>query len=251
MVKLGAWHLPHRMDMTSHREERINLGEKLREAIDSGLLDPAALARECGVSRQAVYGWLKTGRVAKEHLTVFARLSGKPLEWWLGDAAGNGGTHDNSATAYNHPTEGDNFEAGPDLKPRPYPEISWVQAGMWTEIADNFEPGPDQAWHYATTDLGPHGFVVRVKGYSMTAPAGVSQSFPQGTLLFVNPDAEPMPGKFVIVRRNGNEATFKKLILVDGELYLEALNPDWPNRFAKVHPGDRFSGVVREARIEL
>jgi phage repressor protein C with HTH and peptisase S24 domain len=71
-------HVPHR------KEERVDLGQKLREAFDSGALDASALAKECGVSRQAVYGWLKTGRVAKEHLPIFARLSGKSLAWWLG-----------------------------------------------------------------------------------------------------------------------------------------------------------------------
>jgi len=156
-----------------------------------------------------------------------------------------------SAEAYNLPTEGDNFEAGPDLKSRPYPEISWVQAGMWTEIGENFEPGPDQLWHYATVDLGPHGFVLRVKGSSMTAPAGVAQSFPHGSLIFVNPDLEALPGKFVIVRRNGNEATFKKLITIEGEMFLEALNPDWQDRFMRLHKDDRICGVVREARIVL
>ncbi|SPA44635.1 LexA family transcriptional regulator [Cupriavidus taiwanensis] len=70
--------------MPSRSDERVDLGQKLKEALDSGAMDPAALAKECGVSRQAVYGWLKTGRVAKEHLPVFAKLSGKPLEWWLG-----------------------------------------------------------------------------------------------------------------------------------------------------------------------
>lgn len=159
-----------------------------------------------------------------------------------------------SADTYNFPTTGDNFEAGPDMRARRYPEISWVQAGMWTEIADNFEPAVDQAYYYCHRDLGSHGFVLRVKGVSMTAPAGQSPSFPEGILLFVNPDAEPAPNKFVIVHRNGitgQEATFKKLILVDGEPYLEALNPDWPNRFLRMEKGDTICGVVQTATFEL
>jgi SOS-response transcriptional repressor LexA len=152
---------------------------------------------------------------------------------------------------YNFPTSGDNFEAGPDMRPRSYPEISWVQAGMWTEIADNFEPATAQAYHYCHKELGPRGFVLRVKGYSMTAPAGISPSFPEGMLLFVNPDLEAQPGKFVIVRRNGNEATFKKLVLVDGEPFLEALNPEWPNRFLRVHKDDRICGIIVTATLEL
>jgi len=157
----------------------------------------------------------------------------------------------NGAHAYNDPStgafpsEGDNFEAGPDLRPRKYPEISWVQAGMWTEIADNFVPEEAQDWHYCPYDLGERGFVLRVMGTSMTSQEESARySFPAGTLLFVNPDIEAVPGSFVIVRRNGNEATFKKLSLIDGELFLEALNPSWPNRYIRVTSEDVICGVV-------
>lgn len=164
----------------------------------------------------------------------------------------NPATHHNVANAYNGPTtsgsfpmSGDNFEAGPDLRPRRYPEISWVQAGMWTEIADNFVPGDALDWHYCPYDLGDRGFVLRVTGTSMTAQEESAQhSFPAGTLLFVNPDIEAMPGNFVVVRRNGNEATFKRLSLMDGELFLEALNTRWPNRYIRVAADDVICGVV-------
>ncbi|SOY65627.1 putative phage repressor [Cupriavidus phytorum] len=90
--------------MPSRTDERVDLGQKLKEALDSGAMDAAALAKACGVSRQAVYGWLKTGRVAKEHLPVFAKLSGKPLEWWLGSdvkKSKDAFTQGSSAGAYN------------------------------------------------------------------------------------------------------------------------------------------------------
>ncbi|MGO4154364.1 LexA family protein [Cupriavidus sp. YAF13] len=158
------------------------------------------------------------------------------------------------ADAYNRPSSGDNFEPGPDLKPRRYPEISWVQAGMWTEIGENFAPGEAVDWHLCPYDLGERGFVVRVKGVSMTAPVESRHSFPEGTLLFINPDLEALPGKFVVVRRNGKvqtEATFKRLTLVDGEPFLEALNPAWPNRYVRVEAGDHFCGVVVFAGMQL
>lgn len=151
----------------------------------------------------------------------------------------------NEVQAYNPPTTyGDNFEPGPDLRPRRYPEISWVQAGMWTVIGDNFAADEAVAWHYCPFDLGENGFVLRVRGVSMTAPPEARVSFPEGTLLFMNPDLEAVPGKFVAVARNGNEATFKKLVSVDGELFLEALNPAWPNRYIRVEPDHHFCGVL-------
>jgi SOS-response transcriptional repressor LexA len=161
------------------------------------------------------------------------------------DMLQNGARAYNDPSAGSLPTSGDNFEAGPDLRPRKYPEISWVQAGMWTEIADNFVPGDATDWHYCPYDLGAHGFVLRVIGTSMTAQEeNAPHSFPAGTLLFVNPDLEPVPGHFVVARRNGNEATFKKLSLIDGELFLEALNPTLPTRYIRIFDEDVICGVV-------
>lgn len=158
----------------------------------------------------------------------------------------------NGAEAYNQPTSGDNFEPGPNLRARKYPEISWVQAGMFTEIGDNFDLGEVADWHYCPYDLGERGYVLRVRGVSMTAPAESRHSFPEGTLLFVNPDLEPVPGKFVIVSRaRGTEATFKRLTSVEGELFLEALNPAWPHRYQRVDREHTFNGVVVFAGMPL
>lgn len=146
-----------------------------------------------------------------------------------------------------------NIEAGPDFKSnREYPVISWVQAGEWTELCDNFEPGHAEDWRPCHKDLGKCGYVLRVKGKSMTAAEGESLSFPNGILLYVNPDSEVLPEKFVIVRRNATkEATFKKFTMVDGEPYLEALNPNWPNRYLKLQEGDQFCGVVMHAGFDM
>lgn len=128
-----------------------------------------------------------------------------------------------------------------------YPLISFVQAGEWTAIHDNFQPGDAEEWPVTHLNLGRNGYVLRVNGDSMTAP-GERWSFPHGMLLFVNPDKEPMPGQFVIVRRERDkEATFKKLIKVDGELFLEAINPAWPKRYIQLEPGDVWCGVVVDA----
>jgi SOS-response transcriptional repressor LexA len=121
---------------------------------------------------------------------------------------------------------------------------------MWADLCDNFQPDDHTVWHQCHIDLGPCGFVVTVRGPSMTAPAGAAYSFPEGMKLFVSPDAEALPGKFVIVARD-NKATFKKLVQVDGELFLEALNPDWPERYQRLQKDDRFIGVVRHAGFDL
>jgi hypothetical protein len=52
----------------------------------------AALADACHVTAQAVNGWRKTGRVAKRHLGTIAKLTGRPLEYFLGESADPGAT---------------------------------------------------------------------------------------------------------------------------------------------------------------
>lgn len=73
------------------------LGERLRELIAaSDTQDVASIAKECGVSKAAVYGWFKTGRVHKKHLTMLAALLKTSIEGLLNEGApkpnGNGKT---------------------------------------------------------------------------------------------------------------------------------------------------------------
>ncbi len=146
-----------------------------------------------------------------------------------------------------------NTDDGPDLGKRLYPVISEVQAGEWCEISDRFAPGEAEEWRGCHKDLGPHGFVLRVTGDSMTVTTpGAPHTFPEGMLLYVKAGKDHHPGQYVIVRREGDKkATFKKLTLVDGELFLEAINPNWPNRYLKLQDGDTICGVVVHAGFDM
>lgn len=248
------------MEFSNILDAMKTIGERVKQARLSAQLSQEQLARLAGVT-QGLIGQIEGGRnKGTRHVASLARALNVSADW-LESGAGpqqrpiqgtphEGGVPLSYAPAYNAPTEGDNFEPGPDLKPRLYPEISWVQAGMWTELCENFTPDEGTVWHQCHIDLGPCGFVVSVRGPSMTAPPGIHPSFPEGIKLFVSPDAEALPGKYVIVRRN-NKATFKKLTIVDGDLYLEALNPDWPDRYTPLQPGDHFCGVIRHAGFDL
>lgn len=143
-----------------------------------------------------------------------------------------------------------NIELGPDAYGS-YPLISEVQAGNWTELQDNFAPGDAEEWLPSTKNLGPNGYMLRVKGDSMTNP-GSRLSFPDGTILHVKPGCTPTPGQFVIVRReHTQEATFKKYVVIENEPYLEAINPDWPKekKYLPLRPGDEWCGVVVDASL--
>ena len=59
------------------------LGEKLSEALQDANVTQAELARQCGVTPQAVHDWIRTGRIGKQHLLLIAHITKKPLEYFL------------------------------------------------------------------------------------------------------------------------------------------------------------------------
>ncbi len=63
------------------------MAAKLDEAIKASGVKSIDIAEACGVSKQAVQGWKKTGRIDKKHLPKLAKVTRLPLEWWLGEAS--------------------------------------------------------------------------------------------------------------------------------------------------------------------
>jgi SOS-response transcriptional repressor LexA len=214
------------------------LDERIQEIVDAGF-SRALLARAAHVTAAAVTHWLKgdSKQIKSEAAAGIQKKTGFNAVWI---ATGEG------------PKKVGNVESGPIVKSnKRYPVISYVQAGEWTHISDNFAPGDAEQWAPSAHDLGQNGYMLRVRGDSMLCPHG-PYSFPEGILLHVNPHLEPTPGRFVIVRRQAEEtATFKKYVMVEGEPYLEAINPDWPSRYIKMQQGDTFCGVVIHAGWDM
>jgi SOS-response transcriptional repressor LexA len=102
------------------------------------------------------------------------------------------------------------------------PLISNVQAGAWTEIIDNLQPGDAEAWIDITSKVGPNAFALRVIGNSM------EKEFWEGEMVIVDPAREPASGDYVVAKINHEEATFKQLIRDGGSIYLRPLNSAYP-----------------------
>ena len=98
------------------------------------------------------------------------------------------------------------------------PLISWVQAGAWSEIQ---EVSPLEAEHFmCPVNCSEKSFVLKVQGISM------EPKFLDGDLIFVDPEARPEHGSYVVARLDDeNQATFKQLIIEGGQKFLKALNP--------------------------
>lgn len=131
-----------------------------------------------------------------------------------------------------------------------YPVISEVQAGQFSECVVPYEPGTED--RHETSDYKAKGsaFWLEVTGDSMTAPAGMSPSIPEGTLVLVDTGLEATPGKLVVAQLDdSNEATFKKLISDGGQHYLQSLNPAYP--LTRINGNCRIVGVAVEAKTRL
>lgn len=123
---------------------------------------------------------------------------------------------------------------------RSYPVISWVQAGMWQEIVDTFEPGDAEEWMPLPGRFGPKTFLLKVQGDSMVAPTG--ESYPEGCYIIVDPE-RPASNGDLVVAKTGEMATFKKLVLDGDQRYLKPLNPQY--QALPVSDDLTISGVVR------
>ena len=198
--------------MKSHvliRQERRRLG-----------LSEQAFADAVGVSRGAVQQWEREGGTAPKRATQ-ARVA-EVLGVSLADLV-------------------EGFHAQRESEKRgEVPLLTDVEAGRYSMI-DNFKPRRGLAMVPVNVEVHRHTFALRVRGDSMISRA--SNSFPDGSIVIVEPDLEALPGDFVVAKNEVGETTFKQLIKDGGTFYLKPLNSRYP-----VAPlgQSEIIGVVRE-----
>jgi len=131
---------------------------------------------------------------------------------------------------------------------RQIPLISCVQAGMWTAIADTYEPGDASDWLLTDLELSEHAFALEIKGESMLP------DFREGDRVIIDPQISPNPGDFVVAKNGENEATFKKYrprgANERGEQVIELvpLNPDFPSLRSDISPLAIIGTMVEHRR---
>jgi SOS-response transcriptional repressor LexA len=213
-----------------------------------GLEGSSAVARALNVAPQTVTNWQARGMSHSGILLAAERLGCSPL--WLKTGAGPmvSSTEEGSEKRFDTASE-TNVTPLPSLRDNLIPVVSWVQAGAWADIVDNFAPGDAEEMVFSTVKKKRHTFALRVRGDSMVNPTG-SPSFPEGMTIIVEPDMSALPGDFVIVRQSADaEATFKQLVRDGDRLYLRPLNPRYP--ILDFGPDAVIVGVVRSAEIRF
>lgn len=184
----------------------MNWSKRLTEAREARAMNKTAFARAVGVSQPTVTDW-ENGvmRPKGDNLLKIGRVLGVSPDWLMRGIKSRAGT-----------------EPGPDIRGK-VPLISWVQAGQWSEISDQFPPGDAEGWRETTARVGAGAFALRIMGDSM------EPTIPRGSVVVVDPSAEATNGRVVVVRQNGdNEATIKRLVIDGGVRYLKPDNPRYP-----------------------
>lgn len=127
-----------------------------------------------------------------------------------------------------------------------YPVISWVSAGQWMEAVEPYHKKSIDRWYDTTVVCSEDSFWLDVRGDSMTSPVGLS--IPEGAAILIDPEVEPINGKLVVAKLEGeNEATFKKLVIDAGRRFLKPLNPQYP--MIEINGNCKIIGVVVDAKI--
>lgn len=171
-----------------------------------------AFADAVGVSRGAVQQWEKGVTAPKRsNQPAVAEFMGISVAQLMGQ------TNANSDSSHVEPVE----------RRRRVPLISWITAGAWGEVRDQASESDEWADAY-DTQPGEQAFALRVTGDSMTSPYPGDRSFPDGTIIIVDPARAADAGDYVVAKDVGTQkATFKRLAVDGGRWYLKPLNPTY------------------------
>lgn len=195
-------------------------GERLARLRKEQGLTQAALAKQVGLSGQGAIGNIERDmRGYGASVVLIAKaLRTTPEYLQMVERGMRSGAASVSATA--------NTEPGPGLRGK-VPLISWVRAGEWCEAADPYQPGDAERWLDCPVSHSAGSFALRVRGDSMTAPHGNTRTYPEGCLIFVDPERRtPVNGERIVACLEGShEVTFKVYKNEDGRQWLQPLNP--------------------------
>jgi SOS-response transcriptional repressor LexA len=211
-----------------------------QKAETDGRLTQAILAEECGWSSQGTVSQFLNGTLELnlEALLKFAAAlrfephAVSPRLAPIYQAVSKGSAPDSDTVI------------GPEG--RLLPEIGYVQAGAFCEAVDIFQPGDADEWVEAGGPAGPHAFIVRVEGISMTP------DFFPGDKVVVDPDQESKHNDFVLAKRTSDQhVTLKRLQIEGGDAYLLATNPAWPDRIIRMSEEWTICGRIRRKIVDF
>ena len=198
----------------------MKFGERLEAAMTHVGWGPSDLCARSGVAMATISAITKRGsdRTNYKESLVKAFPMAKVSHRWLRDGTGS---------MTDAPEPESNVAPAP-MGANRVPVITSIQAGMWAEIVDSFQPGDAGDWLLTDIDLSDSAFALDIRGNSM------EPEFKDGDRVIIDPEIAPQPGDFVAAKNGEQEATFKKYrprgMDAHGNIIFELvpLNDDYP-----------------------
>lgn len=211
-----------------------HIGDRIRERRKELGYNQPELGKLIGRTKGAVSQWESgIARPDRDSLISLSRVLRCSYQWLMD---GTEGQISEPSTAY-----GPESNVSPvDSMSGMVPEISWVQAGAWTEVC-HVELDPEAVnWYPRPPGASDRTFVLRVVGDSMLP------EYTPGRLIFVDPERLPQSGDDVVaIMTETGEATFKRFMEEPGSgKMLKAINPAWHTPYITINGNCRVVGVV-------
>lgn len=218
--------------------------DRLEQAAAQSGKSLSGIATSIGLSRAAATRWRSGGGISPEVINKIADLLNIDAIWLkTGKVTYNG----KSDTTKKHINEGGaQYESNAEIlnNSKRVPVIDMVAAGDWTDVADPYSVGDAGSWELCPVPHGDNTFAVKVSGESML------DKFQNGDIIFCDPSQQSNNGDYVIAKlSDDNQATFKQLVIEDGEIMLKAINPNWHTTYMPIKGNCHIVGKVI-ARLE-
>lgn len=190
----------------------MEMKERIAQRMKDLGITQEALAERVGLSQVAIHKILKGGKTRK--IVLLSKALDCSPEWL-----------ETGTAPYSKEGSADVVMLGESQNTMPL--IGWVQAGDWCETPDQFAPGDAEEWMPRPKNAGPRAFALRVQNDSMTAQHPGQRSYPEGTIIYVDPD-RPVDNGSRVVARAGGEYTFKVYVEDAGRKLLKPINSQYP-----------------------
>jgi SOS-response transcriptional repressor LexA len=182
----------------------MSIGKRIISAREEKKLDRGDLADLCGFGYSRISNYENDIREPSANdVSVIARVLGKRAGWIM---FGEGEQNENFSTL---------------LK---IPQISWNQLKLLNNGKLELKSEDKEMF----PGIHEGCFTLTVKDDQMSAPVGSKFTYPEGTIIIVDPTKEYKSGDCVIVRlKNSDDYFFKQYIYDTGKHLFKSLNPNY------------------------
>ena len=169
----------------------MSIADRIKEARKKKGWSKSELGRRVEVARQTVHQW-ETGVTApnRTHAPVVAKVLGIPLSQVGADPSAN------NVEFLSSPAQ--------SIK---VPLIDWVSAGQGAQPSDPYPVGQGTEMLQVEFSVSENTFALEIRGVSMLP------EFREGDRIIIDPNVEPLPNDYVVVKLDSKEeCTFKKYV---------------------------------------